>query len=95
MLTAIAKNFVSPENHEKFLKTAQPLIDATRREEGNIFYNLCALSEAEPGFVFMECWKDQASLDEHMGSAHFKAIVPQLHELCSKPGVFEIFENVY
>jgi len=95
MLTILAKNFVSSEQHKEFLSTAQPLLDATRQEEGNIFYNLCSLPKETPGFVFVECWKDEQALAQHMESKHFKSIVPKLQALCNKPGVFESFENVY
>jgi quinol monooxygenase YgiN len=48
------------------------LVKATREEPGNIDYRLHE-DAAKPGsFYFYETYKDQAAVDAHMASPHFK-----------------------
>jgi quinol monooxygenase YgiN len=59
------------------LDQARPLmkavIEATRKEDGCLFYSF-GEDVLDPGkIVVAEAWRDEASLGAHLGSAHFHA----------------------
>jgi quinol monooxygenase YgiN len=59
------------------LDQARPLmkavIEATRREDGCLFYSF-GEDVLDPGLIVVaEAWRDEASLGGHLGSAHFAA----------------------
>jgi quinol monooxygenase YgiN len=54
-----------------------------RQEPGNLHY---MVHEAEPGdFYFFEVYQDQAAVDSHMASAHFKTAAGKFVPLLAKP----------
>ncbi|WP_099204134.1 putative quinol monooxygenase [Scatolibacter rhodanostii] len=78
MITIVAKNIVKPECKADFLAAVQPLIEASRAEEGNISYDLFEdLSNANI-LTFIERWKDQEAINTHNTSSHFTSILPTL-----------------
>jgi quinol monooxygenase YgiN len=86
MIRIIAKNFIKPDAVEKAKPLFREIVAASRKEPGCREYRLHC-DEKEPGlFVFIEEWADQEILDKHNNSEHFKRIVPQIGELCSRPG---------
>ncbi|ASY57536.1 MULTISPECIES: putative quinol monooxygenase [Sinorhizobium] len=60
---------------------AAPLIEATRKEEGCISYDLY-LKPAEPNaLVFVETWKSRAALDAHFAEPHLKSFQAAMADL--------------
>ncbi|WOS61867.1 putative quinol monooxygenase [Sinorhizobium fredii] len=60
---------------------AAPLIDATRKEEGCISYDLYRKPAERDSLVFVETWKSRAALDVHFAEPHlttFKAAMADL-----------------
>ena len=47
------------------------VVDATRKEEGNISYELHQDISNPMTYVFIEIWKSQEAIDAHNRSAHF------------------------
>ena len=78
MITIIAKNIIKPGMVEEFKKTAQPLIAASQKETGCIFYDLYEDINDPNILTFIERWEDGAAIDAHNSSEHFTKIVPQL-----------------
>jgi len=93
MVTVIARNYVKDEHIDEVLEITVPLIEATRKEDGCIAYELFQQTEDPSKFVFVETWTSKAALTAHMESDHFKAIVPQVKELCSREGEIQVFED--
>jgi quinol monooxygenase YgiN len=59
------------------------LANQAREEPGNLHY---MVHEAGPGdFYFFEVYQNQAAVDAHMGSAHFKAAAAKFVPLLVKP----------
>jgi len=54
---------------EAFLKIADSLINHSRAESGNVKYHLA--KESEHTYVFMEFWRDEKAVEEHMAASHF------------------------
>lgn len=60
--------------NEGVLEALKALHKATHQEdEGCLQYDLHKENEKENTYVFVETWKSEALLNEHMGKAHFKA----------------------
>lgn len=76
MLRVIAEDFIRPEAVETVLPLYRELVALTRAEPLCIAYDLL-VDDRDPGhFVFIEIWPDQAALDAHCASAHFRRLVP-------------------
>lgn len=74
-LTIIATVTVKPEYKEDVLKAIKTVVDATRKEPGNIFYDVFEDVRNPLKFVFIETWKSQAAIDSHNKAAHFNDFV--------------------
>lgn len=67
---------IAPEKQAEFVEkvNAAGIIEATRREPGNISYELSA-SAGSPGRLYIvERWESRKALPAHMKSANFAAI---------------------
>lgn len=80
------------EGQEANLKALfAPLVEQTRKEEGNVRYDLWVSDENPREFRMIEEWKDEASLDVHMQLPHFTEFVKAAGSLFSKD--IEIIKN--
>lgn len=94
MIKIVAKKHLKEDQIEKFIEMAQPLIESSRAEEGNIFYDLHRHASDPNILAYIECWKDKEAIDLHNNSSHFKKYVPMLNDLCDEPGEVDIYEEV-
>lgn len=74
-LTIVATVTVKPEYKDDVLKAIKAVVDATRKESGNIFYDVFEDVKNPLKFTFIETWKSQAAIDAHNKSAHFNDFV--------------------
>jgi PTH1 family peptidyl-tRNA hydrolase len=58
------------------------LVEKSSKESGNISYSLNVSTENPNLFAIIEFWKDQAAIDYHNETPHFKEILPKLAEMC-------------
>lgn len=49
------------------------VVDETRKEAGNVSYDLHQDCKNPLKYTILEVWKSQTAIDEHNASAHFKA----------------------
>ena len=75
MITIIAHCIIKKDSIDAFLEATKPLIEASRKEAGNISYDLYLDLSSPAKYTFIEFWKDQQAIDEHNASAHFNAFV--------------------
>ncbi len=87
----VAKNYVKPEKVQEFMDLCKNLVEATLKEEGCIEYGLYQELGNSGILTFLEEWKDEKSLDEHLNSNHFRKIFPLFSEYLEK----ETEVNVY
>lgn len=66
-----------PGRREQFLALVRPMIEATRRENGNIHYELLASIDDENQFMFFEKWSGREALESHMHMPHVTAYVEE------------------
>lgn len=85
MIVIYAKCIVSGQNVEEFLQVAKELVEDTRKEPGNISYELIQCREGRNIYAFLERWPDQETLDLHMASRHFKEAVPKFGRVLTVP----------
>ena len=64
---------VKPDAGEAFTAAASPCAAASRREPGVLHYELWREADGERRFVFNELYVDDAAVQQHMASDHFKA----------------------
>jgi quinol monooxygenase YgiN len=80
--TVIVARLVVKEGKETdFLKIALPLVEATNKEEGNLYYEVYQSPRDPKIFIFYEEYVNDAAFDTHANSEHFKkfaAAVPEL-----------------
>jgi quinol monooxygenase YgiN len=81
MIVVYAKSNVKEENAEKFLELAKKLVEETRKEKGNVSYELIRGLEDRTAFAFLEKWESPEILAAHMKTQHFTSLVPKLGEL--------------
>ena len=80
MLKVIAEDFMQPDAVEILMPMYEELVAPPRREPLCISYDLF-VDQKDPGhFVFIETWPDQAALDAHCASEHFRRLVPAINK---------------
>jgi quinol monooxygenase YgiN len=88
-IRVVASQKIQDAKRDEFLALCREMVEATRKEDGCIAYDLCESAD-EPGAVaFIEAWESKDTLDAHMQSEHFKRIIPQIGKL-SAPGTSAI-----
>lgn len=76
------------------LKTiGDAFVEASRKDEGNIAYDLFVSTTNPKVYMFCETWKDQASLDKHMAQQHFKDSCAKIAALADGEMKVETFEK--
>jgi quinol monooxygenase YgiN len=80
VINAFAEVMVGKE--DDFLTAAQSLIEKTRQETGNQFYQLYQNNNQ---FVFVEYWQNQSAFDAHCKAEHFITFAEQAATLFAKP----------
>ena len=74
--TIVARAEVLPGKEQEFISKAEPLIQGTRAEEGNISYNLYQNPSNPTAFIFYEEYKDQnaISVERKFTEFHFSNV---------------------
>ena len=81
MIKIIVRNKIRQGRKAEFLVLVKELVEESRKEEGNITYGLWQDRSDPDILTFVEDWKDQAAIDAHNATEHFKRIVPLMIKL--------------
>ena len=73
MIYLVATLKIKPGSLPAILEAVMPCIEGTRKEPGNISYDLLHSQTDENTLVFVERWQDQAAIDNHFIEPHFTA----------------------
>ncbi|MEL6946716.1 MAG: putative quinol monooxygenase [Pseudomonadota bacterium] len=73
MIFLIATLTIKPGSLPTIREAVMPCIEGTRKEPGNISYDLMQSQTDENTLVFVERWEDRAALDNHFTEPHFLA----------------------
>ena len=82
-INLIAELHTSTENIENLLATLRTLRSGSLEEASCLRYEVSQTQGKPEMFYIVERWKDQAALDQHFATEHFKAGSKQLGELCT------------
>ncbi|HCO67559.1 MAG TPA: antibiotic biosynthesis monooxygenase [Dysgonomonas sp.] len=74
-LKIIAVVTLKEEFKEDILKALHNVVDATRKEEGNISYELHENISNPLEMNILEVWKSQDAIDSHNAATHFNDFV--------------------
>ncbi|ACL18023.1 putative quinol monooxygenase [Methanosphaerula palustris] len=85
MMTIVARCSVKADKVEDLVELAQDLVKASRSEAGNISYDFYADLADPTKFTFVEVWKDQAAIDLHNTTPHFRGFVDKAGPLFAGP----------
>lgn len=76
---------VKPDQVEVFKQNLGPLMAGSRAEAGCISYTPYQSLVDNNKFFFFEEWKDQAAIDAHFATSHFKSFGAMMDTLALKP----------
>lgn len=94
IVTVVATFQARPGKEAELRSALISLLAPTRKETGCLNYDLHQSPE-EPGkFLFHENWSSKATLDAHLQSAHVKALLPRVDELCATFPEIKIWERI-
>ena len=82
IVTVVATFQARPGKEAELRAALIGLVAPTRTETGCINYDLHQSPENPGKFLFHENWTSKALLDAHLQSAHIKALLPRVDELC-------------
>ena len=81
MIKIVSKNLIKESEVEHFLELVREMAAKSTDEKGCISYSLNQSITNPRVYTFIECWEDQAAIDAHNNTEHFKRIVPQFRDL--------------
>lgn len=76
----------------KAIELGNELVAESLKDNGCVSYGLFTCTTRHDVLMFCESWKDEASLEAHMNSAHFKRLVPLIEALTTNGMKLEKFE---
>ncbi len=85
MFKIIAVITVRPEYAQRAADMLPALIDASRRDAGNVEYDIQPDALNAGTFIAQECWQDQHSLDRHLAARHFVEFAGAIEPLLAAP----------
>jgi quinol monooxygenase YgiN len=84
-MVIIAKVSVKPEKTKDFIAAAREIIKKSNKEPGCLSYQLYQDPYDASKFVFVEEYQNQAAVDFHFATEHFKAFGPKIGDMVSAP----------
>lgn len=94
MIKVVAKCIVKIKEIENFKKYVAELIVLSRKDEGNISYELYEDIENPSILTFIEEWQDKKVLDQHMSSKHFVDTFTKLNPLQQEQMDINIYKKI-
>ncbi|ASP32540.1 putative quinol monooxygenase [Labrenzia sp. VG12] len=73
MIFVIATLQTTEENRQQLISASQICIEATRREDGCLSYDLHQSVSDPNTLVFVERWQDRQALEAHFATPHLSA----------------------
>lgn len=89
-MVIIAKVSVKPEKTKDFIAAAKEIIAKSNKEPGCLSYQLYQDPYDASKFVFVEEYKNQAAVDAHFATEHFKAFGPKIGDMVSAPADIKV-----
>ncbi|TKI04856.1 putative quinol monooxygenase [Martelella alba] len=84
-----------PGSAETIKAILAPCVEASRKDEGCLKYDVHQDRERPDHFIFVEHWASEALLERHGRSAHLKALVDALAPLSIQPLEVSILAKLF
>lgn len=84
---------VQPGNEQRFLHASERLIDASRKEPGNLIYILHQSANHPQQFVFYELFRTEGDLKSHRNARHTLDFLKEVDPILA-PGQFILEEFI-
>ena len=94
MIKVVARTLVRENCIEAYHTLAHEMVEATRKEHGNISYTLNQSVENPKLHAMIEIWESREALETHFATEHFQRIVPQFNEFAEEKYPLEIYTEV-
>lgn len=94
MLNVISENNVKTEFIKDFLDTCMILINKTRKEKGNIKYELLKDVKNPCLYTFVEQWMDEKSFLLHQKTEHFINAVSKIKEYLNEKPRTKVYKEI-
>ena len=92
MILVLAKAIPKDEDAcEKIVEFAQDLIENTKKEEGNIDYNLYS-NTGDGTLLFVEQWDSVEILGSHLQTDHFIRFGDNIKDLVAADLIIDVFD---
>ncbi len=76
---------VAPATKDQAAATLRPLAEASRKDAGNLLFQILQRTAPAHQFVIVATWKDQQTLEAHDAAAHSKQFRSQIDSLLIAP----------
>ncbi|MBP0725347.1 antibiotic biosynthesis monooxygenase [Bacillus sp. RG28] len=93
MIIIHARFHVDSTKQQTFLNEIQPLISGSRKENGNISYDLYKDIEKENVYTMVEVWENAESVANHNTSEHFTSFVAKAKQFLTAPLDIKAFDG--
>ena len=91
MLITKQVTFIAKQDKIEELKTLlKTMVQASKDEKGCLFYEICQVNSQKEKFVVLESWENEASLDGHKISAHYKHYKANFEVFCADKNSLEL-----
>ena len=72
---------IKPEKREHFFELANPGLEQTRQEPGNISYSFYEESGVPNSFIYFEEWQSREALKEHLEKPYIQPLLAEFADL--------------
>ncbi|MDR2914335.1 MAG: antibiotic biosynthesis monooxygenase [Tannerella sp.] len=80
----VARAVVKDGKEAAFIDAAKAVVEATRKEPGCFSYTLYQSPMAPASFIFYEEYEDDAAIDTHANSDHFKVFARAISDILAE-----------
>ena len=94
MITIVAKSSIKQCKSEEFKALAERLINESRKEKGNISYNLYQDASNCNILTFIEEWENEEVINIHNNSKHFTSIVPKFADFRDSKTEVNLYKKI-
>ena len=95
MIYVVATLTIKPESHAEFIAAATACIKETRKEPGNIAYDLHESVTDHSKMVFVEQWENADALVPHRSAEHMKTFGRVVVKCLASPPKIEVDPETY
>ena len=96
MISVVVTYYVLPGKKDEYMAIMMELIEKTQQEDGCVYYDMFEAVDGDGmTLTLIEVWKDQAALDYHMETGHFKTALAALTPLREDRRIRNVFKKAY